>query len=394
MKANAKKKTFNIIMIVLIAVIVGCGIMAVGNLKGWFGGNSESPLVSGAVTGVANMERSSVAYTLDENVPMQAGDLIETKNDSEAEFSADGAGTLTLGNKTEISIETCRQGNIKSTVDKGEIFADMAKASDGVAISFGSYNAKPSEAVFSLSVQEGSAVLNVYKGEVNVDTGNGKTGIKAGRSLIVSSDTNGKQTDDIENIEAASLNEFQISKLQNCSERTCFTSARLEKVIKDRKAEKEKQAKALQQEALAVVSSESSKDGSGGSGANVMTCTIQIQCKSILSNMDKLKEGKNRYVPSNGVVLATSKVEFNKGESAYDVTRRACNAAGIQMEAAYTPVYSGYYVEGMNNLYEFDCGQSSGWMYKVNGWPPNYGCSEYTLKNGDSIVWYYTCSGN
>ena len=32
-------------------------------------------------------------------------------------------------------------------------------------------------------------------------------------------------------------------------------------------------------------------------------------------------------------------------------------------------------------------------MYKVNGWFPNYGCSSYKLKDGDSIVWAFTCNG-
>ena len=31
-------------------------------------------------------------------------------------------------------------------------------------------------------------------------------------------------------------------------------------------------------------------------------------------------------------------------------------------------------------------------MYKVDGWFPNYGSSEYTtLKNGSNIQWVYTC---
>ena len=55
-------------------------------------------------------------------------------------------------------------------------------------------------------------------------------------------------------------------------------------------------------------------------------------------------------------------------------------------------IYS-YYVEGINNLYEFDCGEQSGWMYAVNGWYPNYGCSAYTLSDGDVIGWAYTCNG-
>ena len=31
------------------------------------------------------------------------------------------------------------------------------------------------------------------------------------------------------------------------------------------------------------------------------------------------------------------------------------------------------------------------WMYKVNDWFPNYGCSRYQLQDGDVICWEYTC---
>ena len=51
----------------------------------------------------------------------------------------------------------------------------------------------------------------------------------------------------------------------------------------------------------------------------------------------------------------------------------------------------GAYVEGIHNLYEFDCGALSGWMYKVNGWYPNYGSSRYQLKDGDVVEWRFTC---
>ncbi len=43
--------------------------------------------------------------------------------------------------------------------------------------------------------------------------------------------------------------------------------------------------------------------------------------------------------------------------------------------------------------HEFDVGSQSGWMYKVNGWFPNYGCSRYALQQGDEICWMYTCVG-
>ena len=116
-------------------------------------------------------------------------------------------------------------------------------------------------------------------------------------------------------------------------------------------------------------------------------------CDTILNNWDDLDPAKGGYVPSNGVILPTVSISFTDGETVFDVLKRACSNYGIQLEYSWTPLYGSYYVEGINNLYEFDCGFESGWMYKVNGWFPNYGCSSYTLKDGDTIVWCYTCKG-
>ena len=96
---------------------------------------------------------------------------------------------------------------------------------------------------------------------------------------------------------------------------------------------------------------------------------------------------------ANGVILAVSRVEFEEGESVFDVLKRACTYADIPIDYSYTVAFGGYYIEGINNICEFDCGPQSGWMYKVNGWFPNYGSSNYILKDGDIIVWEYTCKG-
>ena len=122
-------------------------------------------------------------------------------------------------------------------------------------------------------------------------------------------------------------------------------------------------------------------------------CTVSVICSDILDHMNDLSKGKSPFVPKDGIILNSVRVSFSKGESAYDVTRRTLDDAGIQMEAAYTPVYGSYYIEGINQLYEFDCGKNSGWIYTVNGKSPDYGCSDYTVKNGDIIEWEYTCTG-
>ena len=89
--------------------------------------------------------------------------------------------------------------------------------------------------------------------------------------------------------------------------------------------------------------------------------------------------------------LPAAEVTFSQGESVYDVLQRVCRENKIHMESSFTPVYNSAYIEGIGNLYEFDCGEGSGWMYRVNGEFPNYGCSRYVLQDGDTVEWVYTC---
>ena len=121
------------------------------------------------------------------------------------------------------------------------------------------------------------------------------------------------------------------------------------------------------------------------------TCTFSIECSTSLNNLNMLDPDKLEVVPSGGVILSATTVTFYEGESVYDVLQRLCRDKGIHMESSWTPIYNSAYVEGIHNLYEFDCGTLSGWMYRVNGWYPNYGCSRYQLKQGDVVEWRYTC---
>ena len=122
-------------------------------------------------------------------------------------------------------------------------------------------------------------------------------------------------------------------------------------------------------------------------------CTITVLCDTILNNTEKLEEAKAPYVPKDGVILPMTTVEFTPGETVFDVLKRVCDAADLQIEYSWTPLYDSYYVEGINHLYEFDCGFESGWMYQVNDGFPNYGSSAYEVKSGDKIEWKYTCTG-
>lgn len=124
---------------------------------------------------------------------------------------------------------------------------------------------------------------------------------------------------------------------------------------------------------------------------SVPTCTVSISCTTILEDPERLNAEKADLIPADGVLLAPTAVEFTEGESVFDVLKRVCRENKIHMEFSETPVYQSAYIEGIGNLYEFDCGEGSGWMYRVNGEFPNYGCSRYTLADGDTVEWVYTC---
>lgn len=126
-------------------------------------------------------------------------------------------------------------------------------------------------------------------------------------------------------------------------------------------------------------------------GDGKLTCTLEIRCDTLLGSLDKLQPEKVSLVPKDGIILAVNEAEFNGGESVFDVFREALREEKIHFEYVDASAYDSVYIEGIGNLYEYDCGPQSGWMYSVNGVYPGLGCSTYTLSDGDVIVFSYTC---
>ncbi len=134
-----------------------------------------------------------------------------------------------------------------------------------------------------------------------------------------------------------------------------------------------------------------------------VTCTIEIECKTILSNLGNLRPEKKAFLPKDGFILKETTVSVAEDSTVFDVLKLVCKQntcpekctycrkSGIQLEYVYTPGYDSEYIRGIHQLYEKDCGTQSGWMYSVNGVFPNYGVNKYTVKNGDNIKLLYTC---
>lgn len=435
METKRKKKLMDLVMVFLILVIAASGVLTVGKMKGWFEKAEDVFVSSGYTKGVVNIQRQGIGYILNEGMSLHSEDLIETKKGAQAELLWQENGAIILNEKTEMTLTVCSSDVCETLVSQGEVFGNMLEYKKSFQVNFAGQKADLERAVFSISVQTGSCSMNLYAGDISIYLSDGtQERVEAGEFISITEQTDGSISYQIQKQQAAALNEFLITQLKNCSsaESLCFTTEELQKVLDDRAAEKQvaleaalqlKKQQTTEEKEIETekneINEEASQEDTTEVGETIRVdeyvseipaadqdtvheekivndakiCTISIVCDTILDNFENLDAGKEAYVPANGTILATSSVEFEDGETVFDVLNRVCEYAGIQIEYSWTPMYNSYYIEGINNLYEFDCGNESGWMYKVNGWFPNYGCSSYTLEDGDTIVWCYTCNG-
>lgn len=128
-----------------------------------------------------------------------------------------------------------------------------------------------------------------------------------------------------------------------------------------------------------TVESHSSTDDTDGE----FTVTMSISCDTI-----KDREKVNSYIPDNGVILDKTEFKVSEGDTVYDILMLANKKYGIPIDN--TGAQGAAYIAAINYLYEFDYGDLSGWMYRVNGVLPEVGCQSYTVSDGDEIEWLYT----
>ena len=122
-----------------------------------------------------------------------------------------------------------------------------------------------------------------------------------------------------------------------------------------------------------------------------ITVSVEIRCDSVSNNQQLTKGGHPELEPyaADPQILQTT-VTVAQGTTVYDMTTAVTRDNNIQMDAVYNRTYNTAYIKAINHLYEKSAGERSGWMYKVNGTVPNYGCSSYVLNDGDTVQWYYT----
>ncbi len=132
-----------------------------------------------------------------------------------------------------------------------------------------------------------------------------------------------------------------------------------------------------------------SKDPGTKDGSVEKTCTIEINC-SLLVGQKLSGTGLETLVPESGVILNTTDVTLQPGDTVYDVTRQVTQDHKIHMVSEGSLAMGNLYIAAIANIYEKAYNSKSGWVYLINGVQPGLGSGVTELKAGDKLVWAYS----
>lgn len=408
-------------------------------------------LTAKSITGKALVERGGLSFALEEGETLRAEDAVTLQGKGTLTVSNETL-TLTFGDKASFLVGQKDGGEAQVTLNQGALYA---LTQDTTYFVVGNQSAQVTDGTVSLSVCKKTFLFDQLSGSTSFLGGDENiVTVSAQRRLTVKKEEERWGAPEQKKLTLKQLSDFTLEQAKT-TQSLCFTPNQLtgeiarreteaqkkleEQLQKEteqqeakaqakadaeatqkaqeaeqkaaeekkaqeaeqkaaeekkaqeakRKAEEKKQEEERKQQEEEDKKSQEEEDTTTSTGS----CTLTIECHTLLDNIDNVKESKKQYVPSSGVILKKTKVTFTEGETVYDILKRTCKTAGIQLEVSYASGYGSYYVEGIGHLYEFDCGRESGWVYRVNGKQPNYGCSSYVVQEGDNIVWSYTCSG-
>ena len=98
------------------------------------------------------------------------------------------------------------------------------------------------------------------------------------------------------------------------------------------------------------------------------------------------------YLPEYVTWVPTTTYALQENATVYDLFTEAMKDAGLRYVGAENNYVSTIYAPscmGGYALSEFTNGKKSGWMYTVNGKHPNQGLKNWTLNDGDVVIWHY-----
>ena len=369
-----KKSRFILIILFLLAAAVLAAALAAGNPGRRFGGRTGNTLAKAdRVQGDVSILRNGMAYVLKDGVALRQDDSLATGQDAGCTAAFSDGARLSLDTYSEVSLSALTKEERTLSVIEGAVMIETAGeetlpldiSADEITL-----RAK-ADGLLMVEAYHGTVTVSVFRGSPLMRCSGREYPLAPGdRVVFLRGDDDTDLT--FNRILSSDLREFAIRTLLDQGG-VIFDPEQLNAVLEKRRTEKD---------SLALPS-----EGEG------LQCTLEIRCDTVLDHLDMLSAEKAAAIPKDGILLPPTKVIFSRGDSVYDVLRRTCLNAGLEIDYDYAVYYTGYYVDHLAGLAEFECGPQSGWMYKVNGWFPNYGSAKYYVRDGDVIVWLYSCEG-
>lgn len=196
---------------------------------------------------------------------------------------------------------------------------------------------------------------------------------------VADSDAASDETSD----EDAAASEHRKEKKEEAKKKA--EEAKAEAEAKAKKAKEEAKKKAEEAKAK-----EEAKKAEAKKKAKEEAKKAEAKKQSSKKESTKKKEETKKEEPEQKVVYVSvdnycskKSIKFEEGDTPYSVLKKT----GAKVSARNTKY--GVYVEGINDLFEFDKGDESGWMYKVNGKVIMDSAGDYKLSANDKVVWYY-----
>lgn len=125
---------------------------------------------------------------------------------------------------------------------------------------------------------------------------------------------------------------------------------------------------------------------SDSGSAQGITVIVSASCNEAAENSEKAQRALT--LPADNYIISPTEITLADGSTAFDALIEAARKNSVTVEHTSSPM--GVYVAGIGDLYEFDYGSESGWLYSVNGEYPPCALSAYTAAEGDMIALAYT----
>lgn len=399
-KKQKQKLLLNILMVCVIVVCIAAGGLFTafqkGRLKnGSLQNNSDNNTTYHSITittirGEVSILRNGISFYPEDGDTIMVNDFVRSLNQSTCEIRFDNS-ALYLDEKTELEFSNLNRGNMAVNVLAGGIVANI-NSNEEITLNAANKQITTTNGYFSLNAN------GEYSEEFSTSIGtekenNDKSAKKPGKN----------NKDDLGDPENETKDKKPDKKTGNKKDHKNGNKNNRNKGSANNNPSQNKQ-EGVPGNGNSTGDdnniSNGDTDKNNNSKEEIPTpspspknvCTISIYCSNILENMKDLTKGKEKYVPANGCILPKTQITFEEGETAFDILKKACEKNNVPLEYSWTPGVNSYYIEGINHLYEFDCGDTSGWLFNVNGQRPIRGSSYYVVNSGDDFFWYYTCS--